>query len=113
MASCKVRSVPFQGMFQRAIVVDPLLREDYLGQDKWVQETLVGYKYGSYTKLGFICERTPEADYPKTSTDRDEGMEVDETSQGPVDAKASKLDEFNMVAFLKAVKRQGEKPMKD
>ena len=52
-------------MFQRAILVNPVMeREQYFGSDKFVQEALVGYKYGTFYKLGFLCERTPLSVYP-------------------------------------------------
>ena len=29
----------------------------HMGDEKFAMETLVGYKYGTFFKLGFICER--------------------------------------------------------
>lgn len=62
-------------------MVDPSLSVSYLGEDKFVQETFIGYKYGSYSKLGLVCERTDPSAYEEVKQDSDEdSMQVDETS---------------------------------
>ena len=32
--------------------------------DKFVQETMISYKYGTFSKLGIVCERTNPSQYP-------------------------------------------------
>ena len=51
--------------------------------DKFVQETMIGYKYGSFSKLGIVCERTDPSLYPNQEEvkQEEEPMEVDETSE--------------------------------
>ena len=65
MAKQKAQSISFAGMFQRAISVYPHGCDfEHFGNDKFAMASLVGYKYGSYFKLGFLCERTKPEDYP-------------------------------------------------
>ena len=66
-------------MFQRAIRVNPI-GTDYMMSDTFVQECFVGYKYGSYYKLGLVCERTKPEDYPQEESKEEDSMDVDETS---------------------------------
>ena len=67
-------------MFQRAILIYPHGREfKQFGQEKFVMESFVGYKYGTYFKLGVFCERTNPSDYPDEI--EEDKMEVDESSE--------------------------------
>ena len=63
LAECHVRTIQGQGIFQLAIPVYPQGGE-YLGDDVVAQEMFVMYKYGSFQKLGLVCERTPSDQYP-------------------------------------------------
>ena len=66
-------------MFQRAILIYPHGRDfNQFGQEKYVMESFVGYKYGTYYKLGLFCERTKPEDYPDEQEEMK--MEVDESS---------------------------------
>ena len=87
-------------MFQRAIVVDPTLSVSYMGDDKFVQETLIGYKYGSYTKLGLVCERTElyaeevkQESVENGGTEEVEKMEVDGEKADPTEGAADSTAE--------------------
>ena len=61
-----------------------------MSQENFIQEAFVGYKYGTFSKLGVVCQRTPVAE----ETKHDEGMEVDQA------ASATSMDKFNMETFL-------------
>ena len=104
MAQCKVRAIQFQGMFQMAVSVHPEFAErdnSFFGEERFIQAKFVAYKYGSWLKLGLICERTKAEDYPseESKEEEEQKMVVDE-SAGPRD-----LTDFNMDTFMKAVKR--------
>lgn len=82
MARCKVRDIPFNGMFQSAFRAGPFGRQFFM-HERFVQESYVGYKYGSYFRLGLICKRTRPEDYPAADQqDEEVKMEVDELSGG-------------------------------
>ena len=67
-------------MFQRAILVEPRIGgKKFMGSEDFVQEAFVGYKYGTYFKLGVFCERTKPSDYPEEI--EEDKMEVDESSE--------------------------------
>lgn len=59
-----------------------------MGHESFVQEAFVGYKYGTFSKLGIICERNPSGG--------EEAMDVDEESKVEPDAPASNMNEFNL-----------------
>jgi len=63
-------------MFQRAIRVNPI-GTNFMMSEKFVQECFVGYKYGTFTKLGFICERTKPEDYFEEENKEEDSMDVD------------------------------------
>ena len=64
MAQQKVRDISFSGVFQEAILVHPTMNYRYFCSDKFVSETMIGYKYGTFSKLGVVCERTDPSQYP-------------------------------------------------
>ena len=102
-------------MFQKAITVEPRFGgRNFMGSEDFVQEAFVGYKYGTFSKLGIVCERTPRSAYPQDQAgaaeeSKEDAMDVDEDSsqQNPA---ANKLNRFNMQTFLEKVKKQSEKP---
>lgn len=57
-------------MFEKAIVVHPQGGKFWM-DEKIVQEAFVGYKYGTYFKLGLVCEHTPESAYPENNVNSD------------------------------------------
>lgn len=75
-----------------------------------MQEAFVGYKYGTFSKLGLVTEHTPLSAYPKSSAEesKEDEMEVDEQSSGPRD-----LTQFNMDKFLASVHKQSMKSQED
>ena len=50
-----VRNVEFQGMFQRAILVHSE-RTSLFDEQQLIHATFIGYKYGTFSKLGVVCE---------------------------------------------------------
>ena len=78
--------------------------------EQFVQEAFVGYKYGTFSKLGLVTEHTPLSAYPQSSAEEEnkDDMEVDEQSSGPRD-----LTQFNMDKFLAAVHNQSLKSQED
>ena len=112
------------GMFQRAITVHPNSVR-HMGDDKFAQACFVGYKYGTFTKLGIICERTRPEQYANAGAEEEvkggeQAMEVDEDSNMQAAAAQSQksnakdgvkdLSAFNMEEFIRKIKMQGEKP---
>lgn len=59
----------------------------------------MAYKYGTYSRLGLVCEKTPAED-PRLQGE-EQSMEVDEESKGP-----SELHQFNIDTYLKHVHLQ-------
>ena len=60
---------------------------DHMGIDKFAQECFIGYKYGTFYKLGIICERTKPEQYAIAASSEEESkeggeepMQVDEDS---------------------------------
>ena len=68
--NCKVRNLKTTGMFQRAITVHPH-GCNHMGSDRFAQETLIGYKYGTFSKLGLICERTSSTNSTNASNEEE------------------------------------------
>ena len=97
MALCKVRTIQITGMFEKAIVVHPEGGKFWM-DDRIVQEAFVGYKYGTYFKLGLVCEHTPASAYTQSANSdtqlnaeeekKEEEMQVDEQNSGPKDRLA-------------------------
>ena len=99
-------------MFQRAISVYPNgCGFEHLGNDKFAMASFVGYKYGSYFKLGLLCERTKPEDYPQEGASEEQKMEVDESSQTQAAPQGGKRDltQFNMIKFREMLTKQGNK----
>ncbi len=70
--------------------------------ERLVQEAFVGYKYGTYFKVGLVCEHTPISAYQNGEEEKKEDqMEVDEQSSVP--AVADPLAKFNLDKFLNQV----------
>lgn len=125
MAKCKVQNLKMTGMFQRAITVHPNGIK-HMGEDKFVQECLIGYKYGTFSKLGLICERTKPELYTVEESKGNAGsgeepMEVDEDSslqaaaagqaEVVVSTKQRDLTAFNLAEFERKLMLQNERPM--
>lgn len=92
-----------------------------MGDDKFAQECFIGYMYGTFKKLGFICERTTQEQYAAAlNEERKEGeepMQVDEDSSMAAAAttsaseqKTRDLSAFNMAEFKRKLKKQTDKP---
>ena len=75
-------------MFQKAILVKPE-GTHFMGHENFIQEAFVGYKYGTFSKLGIICERT-------TPSGGEEAMDVDEESKVEPVAATNNMNKFNL-----------------
>ena len=72
-----------------------------MGDDDFLQEAFVGYKYGTFSKFGLVCERLPPSAYgPGENGD---SMEVDEGSAVAMVQKDD-LSKFNMDSLLARAK---------
>ena len=94
-----------------------------MGDEKFAQECFIGYMYGTYKKLGFICERTSQEQYAAAQDEESKGgeepMQVDEDSSmmaaaaDPTSAQTQKtrdLSAFNMAEFKRKLKKYTDQP---